>query len=78
MVIQLIPTLAKIGTQLGPIILHELSRPRTRRLIRGFAEQGLEVAFRKGKERLRSPAKGTKKTFIMRRGRKRFQCRQVK
>jgi len=77
MVIQLIPTLAKIGTQLGPIILHELSRPRTRRLIRGFAEQGLEVAFRKGKERLNRGSK-TKSTFIMRRGRKRFQCRQVK
>jgi len=77
MVIQLIPTLAKIGTQLGPIVLHELSRPRTRRLIRGFAEQGLEIAFRKGKERLNRGSK-TKKTFIMRRGRKRFQCRQVK
>jgi len=78
MVIQFIPTIVRIGTQLGPVLLNEVAKPRFRKFLKGAFEQGAEFAFKAGKRRLRkNKPRRTNNTFIMRRGRKRFQCRKV-
>jgi len=71
------PVLAKIGSQIGPIIISELSKPRSRRFLRKAFDEGLGQALKFGKGALRRPRNG-KQTFIMRKGRQRFQCRKVK
>jgi len=78
MVIQFIPTIVRIGTQLGPVLLNEVAKPRFRKFLKGALEQGAEFAFKAGKRRLRKPKRSSSKSsFIMRRGRNRFQCRKV-
>jgi len=77
MVIQFLPTVLRIGSQLGPVLIHELAKPRTRRIIENVIGQGAEFAFREGKRRLMRNKPRGRNTFIMRRGRNRFQCRKV-
>jgi len=70
-----LPKIIRIGEVLAPIVVKELAKPRTQRLIREKRDELLQFALRKGKERLFK--KGKSKTFIMRRNRQRFQCRKV-
>ncbi len=79
MVISFIPTIVRIGTQLGPVLLNEVAKPRFKKFLKGALEQGAESFFRAGKRRLRKSRLTTKSdSFIMRRGRNRFQCRKVR
>ena len=76
MAISFLPTIVRIGTQLGPILLNELNKPRTKDFIRksieGFAESRIKQGAIARKGPLRKP-----REFIMRRGRQRFRCRKV-
>jgi len=73
--IGLLPTIIRIGTVVGPILLREFRRnPRFRRAVETTADAVAGRVFRTF-----AGGKKTKKdVFIMRRGRKRFQCRQVR
>ena len=75
MVIQFLPTLVRIGTQLGPVLLNEVAKPRFRRFVQEQIRNLQDVAVKKGSTRLKGPLR--RQTFIMRRGRQRFQCRKV-
>jgi len=76
LVISFIPTLVRIGTQVGPVLLNEVAKPRFRKFLRKTLDEGLGTALKFGKKRLARSK--SRKTFIMRRGRQRFECRKVK
>jgi len=77
MVIQFLPTVVRIGQQVGPILLNEVVKPRFRKFLESQVAELGQRATRAGKARISGPLRKPK-TFIMRRGRQRFQCRQVK
>jgi len=76
MPVQFLPTLVKVGTVLGPIILNEIRKPRFRKFLEGQVSELGQQAIKRGKARLSGPVRG-RRTFIMRRGRQQFQCRKV-
>jgi len=78
MTVVLGPVLSRIGSQIGPIILSELVKPRTRKFLRKVLDEGLGQALKFGKRRLGTRPRKQKGQFIMRRGRQRFQCRKVR
>ncbi len=71
----LIPTIIRIGTVVGPILLREFRRnPRLRKAVETTADAVAGQVFRK----FGAKGKTKRNTFIMKRGRQRFQCRKVK
>jgi len=72
MTIQLGEILRRGADILGPIILRELSKPRTRRFIE---EKVGDVAIELARHRF---TKKTKKNIIIRRGKRKFSCRMVR
>jgi len=77
MPVQYLPVIEKIATTLGPILINELSKPRTRKILENVIGQTAEFAFKAGKRRLLKKQPRGSTNFIMRRGRNRFQCRKV-
>jgi len=71
MVVLFGPTLQKIGEQIGPIILRELAKPRTRQFIE---EKVGDVAIELARGRF---TKKAKKEIIIRRGKHQFKCRRI-
>jgi len=58
---------------IGPIVIQEVSKPRFRRFVEDkFGELAVEIARRRF-----TPKMKKSKKFIMRRGRRRFECRMV-
>ncbi len=78
MPIQFLPTIVRLGTQLGPILLNEVVKPRFRKFLESQVAELGQRATRAGKERFAGPLRKGSQNFIMRRGRQRFQCRKVK
>jgi len=78
MVIQFLPTIVRIGQQVGPILLNEVVKPRFRKFLEGQVAELGQRAIREGKSRISGPLRSNRGSFIMRRGRQRFQCRKVK
>ncbi len=77
MAIQFLPVIERIATTLGPILLNEVVKPRFRKFLESQVAELGQRATRAGKERFAGPLRKPK-SFIMRRGRQRFQCRKVK
>ncbi len=67
----LLPSIIRIGSVLGPILLRA-ARPHIKR---GVEFAASEIAGGVVSKFIKSRSKG--KTFIMRRGNQRFQCRKV-
>jgi len=72
MVLQIGEALRKAAEVVGPILIRELQKPRTRRIIEEkVGELAQELARR------RFTGKETRNVITIRRGRTRFQCRRV-
>jgi len=70
----LVQSLGKVAELVGPIIVRELGKPRTRRFIE---EKVGEFATEIARRRFTSKGKKTKKSFITRRGNVKFHCRRM-
>ncbi len=77
MPIQFLPTIVRVGTQLGPILLNELNKPRTKQFIRKSIEGLVESRIKQGAIARKGPLQKPN-GFIMRKGRRRLVCRRVR
>jgi len=75
----LIPIAARIGQQILPVVLNELSKPRTRRFIRQGITSIRESFIERGKRAQVAPVRLRKpRDVIITRGRQKFKCRRMR